>query len=151
MPTAKDPCLGKTSRQRGRCITDTLNALAREQKAFGEQQREETAAWKAEHQKLGVSEEYRKLLSEFQKTQLAARKAFQAHQLAVRKALYAGQTEFRTTSSSSSSAYTRALTGKEASSAKAACAKVTDDRALRICLRNALQVKDPAVKPWFQR
>jgi len=100
---------------------------------------------------MGVTPEFMKLRQEFLKSQLAELKAFEAGQLAVKKAMNEGQKTFQQNKSATSSGYTRTLNGEDAKAAKEKCAKVKDDRAMRMCLRQALKVQDPAAKPWFQR
>lgn len=151
-----DHCAGKTGKDRGRCISDTLNDLARQQKAFAEKQRTEREAWLDEHASMGITSEYLTMKQAFIKLQMEQRKAFEAEQLAIRKKLHDEQAQFRKTvksssSSSSSSSSGTAVSGEQTEAAKVKCAKITDDRAKRMCLKRALNILAPESKPFFNR
>jgi hypothetical protein len=150
-----DHCAGKTGKDRGRCVADTLNDLARQQKAFGEKQRAEKDAWKEENASLGIGPAYQTALREFLKKQEEERKAFNATQLEIRKKLHDEQAAFRKSATSASSAKSRrnttTVTGDAAAKAKAECAKIVDDRAERQCLKRALNILAPESKGWIDR
>ncbi len=146
-----DFCKGRTGRDRGRCVGDANKSWAQALKDFGEKQETERANWKLIHADLGATDEYRKALSEFLKTQKADLDSFKAQITELRRALTQAQKDYREELSNSptSPGTTTAITKESAKAAQEKCKEKKDSRDQRICLRQALKLY-PA-KGWTQR
>lgn len=150
-----NPCKDKTGTMRGKCIGDVLNAIARWEENYFEEEREKTRAWKAEFGKLGLSPEYYAKQAAFNAQLKKERDAFRAEVNELRKKFHDEQKAFRagakSSSSSSSTGYRKVIKKGDNTKAMQECADKKDSRAKRICLRKALETRDPAVKGWVGR
>ena len=144
-------CENKEGRDRGRCISDVLNSLARQSKAFTTAQRVAHAAWHKEHDIEGLTDDYRKAHNTLHNEMNAAVKAYKKEELRLRREFQNEQDAFKRSQSGQSTGYGRNVKGEDFHKAEEVCKKKTDARDRRICLRQALQLRDPAVKPWFER
>lgn len=157
-PEIRNPCLSDSG-DRDRCIRDAAKVWVKALKDFTQLQEDEREAWKDEHAKMGISEEYKALYSAFVKKQhdeLAKfKKKIQDFKKTVtdiekgKKEAAAAKPKINDTGTAKT--YTKTLTEQDVKKANEICQKLKGDRAERVCIRQQLKTKNPDAKTWMQR
>jgi hypothetical protein len=147
----KNFCKGKSGDAKSLCVNDANKALARLQYQFREQQDRDREAWYDEYTAMGITDDYRKALAAFVAKQKKDTDVFKAQVLQFRKEVLVEQKKQRGAVKTGNNGFAKRVTSEESAAAKEKCKSEKDNDRERICLRRALQTKDPAAKAWIQR
>lgn len=143
---ADDICAGRTERNLGKCIGDVLKRIKALRKEFADALDVERKAWYDEHAGLGVSTEYSKALQTFITATAAKRKLFNDQQRIIEKLFFNSRKDVRENATATTKTYTTDVDATAMEAATLKCAKVSDARGLRLCLRQQLRLLDPATR-----
>lgn len=139
-------CEGRTERNLGKCIGDVLKRIKALRKEFTDALDVERKAWYDEHASLGVSTEYSKALQEFIAATGAKRKLFNDQQRVIEKLFFDSRKDVRENATTTTKTYTTDVNAAAMEAATLKCAKVSDARGLRLCLRQQLKLLDPTTR-----
>ncbi len=143
---ADEVCTGRTDKNLGKCIGDALKRIKALRKEFADALDVERKAWYDEHAGLGVSTEYSTALQEFIAATTAKRKLFNDQQRIIEKLFFNSRKDVRENATSTTTTYTTNVNAAAMEAATLKCAKESDARGLRLCLRQQLKLMDPATR-----
>lgn len=143
---ANDICAGRTERNLGKCIGDVLKRIKNLRKEFADALDVERKAWYDEHAGLGVSAEYSTALRALITEATAKRKLFNDQQRIIEKLFFNTRKDVRENATATTKTYTTNVDAAAMEAATLKCAKASDARGLRLCLRQQLRLLDPATR-----
>jgi|GEM_PF-6038563 len=140
-------CAERTGKNLGKCISDVIKRISGLRNDFSQALTAERKEWYAAHGQLGISSEYSEALQAYLASVKTKRETFTELQRGLEKAFFAIRKQVLDSAESTDTpSFTREVKGADMEKATAKCAKQSDSRGLRICLRQQLRLQDPATR-----
>lgn len=136
-------CEGREGKNLGKCIGDVIKRIGMLRDDFSQALTAERIAWYDAYGNLGATSEYTTKLQQYVEGVKEKRAKFTSLQKSLEKTFFATRKQILESAESNTKTFTADIKSGDLEAATAKCARQSNAKSLRICLRQQIRAMDP--------
>lgn len=136
-------CEGREGKDLGKCIGDVIKRIGLLRDDFGQALTAERITWYETYGNLGATSEYTTKLQQYVESVKTKRAKFTELQQGLEKTFFATRKQILENAESNTKTFTTDIKSGDLEAATAKCARQSNSKSLRICLRQQIRAKNP--------